>query len=255
MARHWNLLLQEEFIMKKIFTLTIFSLAALLSFADDGRNDGKLSITNLSKQDVRIEVDGRLINDVNNVVAIPGLSAGYHTVKVYRNKRNGNRIFNVTGKQQLLYSSTVTIKPRTELQITINRNGQTSMNEVRMPAGRGRGNGGYGRDRDRDNDWNDRNDVMNDRTFSVQLDALQRERFEATRFDIAQQLISRNYFTTAQVKQIAQTFSFDNNRLELAKKAYGKTVDKQYYAVLYDVLSSANSRRELATYMNNYRQG
>ena len=262
MARRWNLLLQEDFIMKKIFTLTVFSLVALLSFADDNRNDGKLSITNLGKQDIRVEVDGRLFDDVNNVVTIPELTAGYHTVKVYRNKQNGNRAYNVIGRKQLLYSSTVTIKPRTELQITLNRNGQASINEVRMNNGRGRGNGGYGRDdrdgrdrneRDWDNDRNDRYDVISDRTFTNQLEALQRERFEATRFDMAKQLIGRSYFTTTQVKQIAQTFSFENNRLELAKTAYSKTVDKQYYAVMYDVLSSANSRRELAQYMNDYR--
>jgi hypothetical protein len=42
-----------------------------------------LSITNLSRQDVIIEVDGRPYPDCNNALFLRDLTAGNHMVKVY----------------------------------------------------------------------------------------------------------------------------------------------------------------------------
>ena len=249
--------------MKKIFTLAIFSLVALFSFAEDHHKDGKLSVTNYSRQDIRVQVDGHFFNDRNNVVIIPSLSPGYHTVKVFRESGNRRGYFGRHRGNTVIYSKRIYVKPRFEVEVIIDRYGRTQVKESRLrdPWDRNQDRRGRNGDRRRDNDRDHRggrgndhyNAPMNPREFSLSMESLRREMFESARFGMALQLINRNVFTVDQVKQIVHTFSFENNRLELAKRAYGNTIDRKYYARMYEELDYANSRRDLAQYMNNYR--
>lgn len=121
-------------------------------------------------------------------------------------------------------------------------------------------NGDYG-DRDRDVRWNDRdsrdyngfNRAMSDIEFSRVLQSMQREWLENNKAKSASQVISANYFTTAQVKQMLQLFSFENLKLDLAKQAYTKTVDQRNYYMINDVFSSGSSQTELERYIRNIR--
>lgn len=60
---------------------------------------------------------------------------------------------------------------------------------------------------------------------------------------------SNNNFSSLQVKQLIELVSAESNRLQLAKTAYGRTVDPENYTVVYDVLSSQASKNELSEYI------
>jgi hypothetical protein len=60
------------------------------------------------------------------------------------------------------------------------------------------------------------------------------------------------YFTVAQAKQLIQLVSAENNRLELAKSAYGNITDPENFNQMYDVLTSQTSKNELSSYVNTY---
>ena len=45
----------------------------------------------------------------------------------------------------------------------------------------------------------------------------------------AEQIIHTNYLTVGQVKQLIALFNSEDNKLELAKLAYDKTVDQSDY--------------------------
>lgn len=141
---------------------------------------------------------------------------------------------------------------------------------------RGRNYGDYGdRDRtwnDRDTRWGDRDNrngggwdnnggygnggsfsrAMNDQEFDRVLDNISKERFENNMMRSATQVVSTNYFTAQQVRDLLQLFSSENNKLELAKLAYDKTVDQRNYYVVNDVFSFNGSRDELARYIRNH---
>ena len=140
---------------------------------------------------------------------------------------------------------------------------------------RGRNDGDYGdRDRNwngRDTRWGDRNNrngdygdnggygnngnfsrAMTDNEFNRVLDNISRERFENNMLKSATQIINSNYFTSGQVKEILQLFSFENNKLDLAKLAYDKTVDQRNYYVVNDVFSYNNSKEELARFIRSH---
>ena len=111
-------------------------------------------------------------------------------------------------------------------------------------------------DNGRDNrDFNDKGykNTINDYEFSNVLRSMEKEWFENNRTKSASQIISTNYFTAAQVKQLLQLFTFENNKLDLAKQAYGKTVDQRNYFMIDDVFSFSSSKDELARYIRSSR--
>jgi len=90
--------------------------------------------------------------------------------------------------------------------------------------------------------------VMDVRSFEMLKQALRRENFENSRLEIVKQTIDRNSFSAMQVRELCQLFAFENNKLDLAKYAYGHTVDRENYGVVYDVFAFKGSRDELGDY-------
>lgn len=122
-------------------------------------------------------------------------------------------------------------------------------------------NGKYGRgyDFDQDGQWGDYDNHegyasgMNDREFKNVLQAIQKEWLESNKLKSASQIVKGNNLTTAQVEQILLLFSFENNKLDIAKQAYANTVDKRNYSMLFDVFSFSSSKTELERYIQRYR--
>ncbi|MBI1343847.1 MAG: DUF4476 domain-containing protein [Terrimonas sp.] len=90
---------------------------------------------------------------------------------------------------------------------------------------------------------------MNDYAFSQAIQTIGREWFEADKLKKAEDIISTNRMSSSQVKQVVQLFSFENNKLALAKFAYANTVDKQNYYIMNDVFSFNSSKKELDNYI------
>ena len=260
--------------MKTIFTLVLLVITGA-AFA--GPNDGKLSITNLSNDRIIVEVDGRKynsrVNNNENIVLISALSTGYHTLKVYTATRRAvNR--NEMVKQTLIFQKSVNVKAKYHVDIVINRFGKVWLDELSMNDNKYEDSDGYSwydrsnndrnddryRDRDRNNDRDDRyNDdryaskPMNEQSFAALKETLTKERFDNSRLVIAKQVIDQNYFTTDQVKQLAQMYSFDNYKLDLVKYAYKNTVNKPDYFTLYEIFSFSSSKEDLANYIRQYK--
>ena len=243
--------------MKTISTLFIALLVSFSALA--GFDDSKLSITIAGNRSVRILVDDRNYNNQDNSITISNLAPGHHTVKIYyagNNNRNYNGRRGYGNNMQLLYSSQVYIKPRHHVDIIINRFGKALVDEQAISQNRN------GNDWD-DDDYYDRdprngrddyyNRPMNDHSFNAMKETLRRESFDNSRMSMAKQIIDRNYFTTEQVKQLMQFFSFDDKKLEIAKHAYRNTVDKGNYFILYDVFSFSHAKEQLAAYIRSYR--
>jgi hypothetical protein len=127
-----------------------------------------------------------------------------------------------------------------------NRNGDYGNN-----SGYGNNNGGYGTNGGYGNGGS-LTRAMSDNEFNRVLDNISRERGENNMMKSATQIISTNFFTSEQVKEMLQLFSFENNKLDLAKLAYDKTVDPRNFYVVNDVFSYGNSKDELARYIRNH---
>ena len=118
-----------------------------------------------------------------------------------------------------------------------------------------RDNRDYDNDRKNDDSRYDNNysQAMTNNDFAQAKESLRREWFENTRLETAKQIIDRSYFTSQQVKEMILLFTFENNRLDIAKYAYGKTVDKGNYFMVNDAFTFNNNKEALKEYIRQYK--
>jgi hypothetical protein len=220
--------------MKIFFTLSLLICTTLFVRAQS--IEGVISFTNLSRQDILIEVDGKQYADCGPAMTIRNLSHGLYKVKVY-----GKRFQRGNNKRPLLYDNTVWVKSRLYVDIIVNRFGRVFIDE-REINGR----------------WPDEDDppvirAMNDQLFQTFFQTISKENFDTSRMPMAQQVIDQNYFTAEQVKQLLPLFSFESNKLEMAQRLYGRTIDPQNYFIIYDVFDFSSTKDKLLEYVKNYK--
>jgi len=275
--------------MKIIFTLLLSTIFSLASMAYDGT---RLTVTSVSNNKMFVEVDGRRYNFDRNTVSISSIRPGTHTVRVLREmkRKAGRGLGNGNKREETIYNIKVTFREGYHFDILVNRFGKVLIDERRIdPNDEWYNEDDYvDRNDDRDKDWdngnynegdhddrdygnNDRDDrdnpgydddprydnnysrAMSITSFTQAKESLRREWFENTRLATARQIIDQNYFTSQQVKEMVLLFTFENNRLDIAKYAYGKTVDKGNYFMLNDAFTFNNNKEALKEYIRQYK--
>jgi Domain of unknown function (DUF4476) len=125
-------------------------------------------------------------------------------------------------------------------------------------GGNGGGNGGHNH-----NDHDDHNhgggnynppvnygpQAMNPNDFNAALSSIQRNSFENTRLQMAQQIGGINWLSTDQIAAICRLFSFDNTRLDFAKFAYSRCVDPQNYYRVNEVMQFSSNGSALSDFV------
>lgn len=261
--------------MKTIFTLLLSTLFSLSSMAYDGT---RLTVTSISNQKIFVEVDGRRYNLNDNTISLSNIRPGTHNVRVLKElkRKNGWNLGVWNKKEEVIYSIRLTLKSGYHFDILVNRFGKVMIDERRIDRNdewyndndyyddrdRNRDNEYDRDDRDYDDDRDNRdprdrqydnyNRAMNDRDFSMVKESLRKEWFENSRLVQAKQIIDQNNFTSQQVKDLMLLFTFENNRLEVAKYAYGKTIDKRNYFIVNDALTFSRNKELLNQYIQEY---
>ena len=234
--------------MKKFFTLLFASFFSLSLLAFDG---SRLSISSVTSSTLmKVEVDGRNFSLKDNSIILGYLTEGRHQVKITRTKNSGS----FRSKTEVIYNSSVFLKKGFHLDLTINRFGKVVMDEQRIDLN----NDWYNDEEDyynSDNDgWNNGNsNVMSAREFNDLKDQIRKEWFESNRLTSVKFIIDKNDVTTQQVKDLMLLFTFESNKLEVAKYAYCKTVDQRNYYQVNDVLGFSSSKEELARFLREPR--
>lgn len=243
--------------MKKISTLLfgMFLSLSLLAF-----NGSRLSISTVNNnRQLVVEIDGRRVMLRDNGITLRDLGYGYHTVKIYReifrgNGRDngfGNGRGNSFGRREILYNGSILLRDGFHTDITINRFGRVFTDERRMDR-----NEGWLEDDDGyyDGGFGNNAGAISNREFDQVKESLRKEWFDNNRLTSAKFIIDNNLFTTAQVKELMLLFNFDDKRLELAKYAYRRTVDRQNYYQVSELLVFSNSKDDLARFLRDFRQ-
>jgi len=245
--------------MKTIFTLVTSLFMSMAVFAA-AKPQSILTIKSVDNADIRVVLDGKRFDPNDNAIMFGSIDAGRHDIKIFRQRNNS--FFNMgREKYELVYNTTVDLKRRTHLFITIERNGRISMQENRVKKDWDWNDHSRKNDQDRGNygkgQWGDYDNHegyasgMSDRDFRNVLQAIDKEWLESNKLKSASQVVKMNNMTTAQVGQVLMLFSFENNKLEIAKQAYANTVDKKNYSRLFDVFSFNSSKAELERYIRS----
>lgn len=230
--------------MKRIFTLLLGSLFSLSLLAYDG---SRLSISTIgnSKVDFRVEVDGRRYDMKDHTVTLSNLSQGNHNIRIFRVMKNKNG-FNK--KQELVYATTVFLRRGFHLDITMNRFGKALVDERKIEKYDDWFDEGY--DDYYDDDFAE---IMSAQEFQQVKQAISKEWLESNKLNSVKFIIDKNFFSTMQVRELMSLFSFEKNKLEVAKYAYRKTVDKHNYFQVNDQLVFSSSKEELARFLRESR--
>ena len=94
---------------------------------------------------------------------------------------------------------------------------------------------------------------MDQQVFEQLKTTLQNESFDNSKLTMAKQAIGSNWVSTSQVKQLLELFSYEDNKLVLAKYAYPYTTDRNNYFLLYDGFTYSSSKEELAKFIRDYK--
>ena len=92
---------------------------------------------------------------------------------------------------------------------------------------------------------------MSDYDFNNLRQAIESKSFESTRMEIAKQVLSQRFVSTEQVMNLMNLLTFESSKLELAKFAYSKTVDKENYFRVNNAFTFESSIQELDDYIRN----
>jgi len=265
--------------MKTFFTLLLSTLFTLTSMAYDGT---RLTVTSISNNKIFVEVDGRRFDLNGNTVSLSNIRPGVHTVRVLREmkKRKGFNIDIWSKREEVIYSIRATMKNGYHFDILVNRFGKVMIDERRIDFnddwyddadddiyhGHDRNDRTYDDNNDSDYDRvnNDRNNRYDDNhnnysremgisEFNMAKESLRKEWFENSRLTMAHQIVDKNYFTSQQVKELLFLFTFENNRLDLAKYAYGNTIDKENYFIVNDAFTFNSNKDALARYIREFK--
>lgn len=87
--------------------------------------------------------------------------------------------------------------------------------------------------------------------FNAALSTLKNQAFEDSRMKTAKQIITANCLNVDQVMQIANLFSFDDNKLEFAKFAYDYCIEPRNYFKLNGIFSFSSNADELSDYVQS----
>lgn len=232
--------------MRTFFTLL---LATFLSSPAFAYGEGRLSISIAYPKNVVIVIDGRNYQPAaDRTIDLSNLRPGNHSVRIYNNNRYNNRYDGRNRIERPIYSATIEIRSFHHVDIMINRFGKALIDERDM-----RYADDYGDGRNDDDYRDDYNRPMSDRQFKQLVENIKNKWIVYQKMDAARDALKNEYFTTLQVRQILELFSTDNEKLELAKLAYNRTVDRRRFYTLYDVFSFRSSREELERYIKERR--
>ncbi|HEY8894336.1 MAG TPA: hypothetical protein VIM79_05960 [Niastella sp.] len=134
--------------MKRIFTLALTLTALLFSVtsfaADHPRPDSKVAIRSNSDAYIQVFIDGRQYNVNQNGFLVDNIRSGRHRIEVFKVENYGM----FRRRPQMVYSSTMDVRPWESLNININRFERVFVDTRFDRDDRGRDDRYYGNDRD-----------------------------------------------------------------------------------------------------------
>jgi Domain of unknown function (DUF4476) len=92
---------------------------------------------------------------------------------------------------------------------------------------------------------------MSANTLGSVVAQIKKQSFEDNKVNIVKQALASNCISASQVKKLMGEFSFEENKLKIAKMCYAKTTDKNNYFTLNDAFSFSSSADELHTFLES----
>ncbi len=93
--------------------------------------------------------------------------------------------------------------------------------------------------------------AMADTDYNDMLKSVKKESLESTKLEMAKTFFGNQHLSSAQVLGIVKVFSLENSKVNFAKFAYSRTIDKPNYYKVYDAFSLSGSKKDMSEYIKN----
>lgn len=232
----------------KRFIIAAFSL--IVQIASAKHNEAVLNLRMNDNSPFEIRLDGKPYFSNGPTLQIAGLRAGEHRLEVFQPKR-----FRYELQMMHAFSGFVVLTANAESFVTVHgRRGQVTFDRIVAFAPRRPQlpppapvcpsvqpefypAGPIGPQ------------PMNAYDFSQLKHTIAQANFESTKLNIFRQALAYNNFTSQQVLELMDVFWFESSKLEVAKLAYDRTVDRNNYYIVNNGFSFSSSVNQLSDYV------
>lgn len=96
---------------------------------------------------------------------------------------------------------------------------------------------------------NDCSTPISDNDVELEIKKIKAHDFEEAKKEILEKFLVGNCFTSDQIRIILVNLSFEEHKLELAKKAYDHVTDKENYGIISSVFEFDDAKNELIEFI------
>ncbi len=229
--------------MKKVIFTLLIQILVTISVAQ--AQGSVLNLRTTGNYLFAVQVDNQYVSAPDRNFTIQNLSPGNHFVRIFRTRAGHNL--------REVYSGYVNIPFNSSVNTVYERNGRIRIVNILALAPI------YTYpDNHCNNPYPTQVVYQNvitpicDADFNQLLHTLNNINFDSSRLSVAKQIISNQHLSTDQVIRIMDLFTFDSSKLEFAKYAYGRTVDRNRYFQTYNSFTFNSSVDELSEYIARY---
>jgi hypothetical protein len=240
----------------------------------------EISVSTADNSRFVLTVDNYYFGTPSSTFNVSNLSAGYHRVKMMR---QGVLVNGRSVPMEVVYDGYVNVPADARVVAVSPASGMLNITSIVSlftggnPYGGGwgtPGNGGWGYD-----PWGGNNTPdygygnggynnggygnngwfppvpqgMSQTDFDALKATIARQGFESNKQSITMQALQSNKVTARQVKELMSLMSYESTKLEIAKAAYAKTIDRQNYYIVNEAFGYSSSSDELARFINGYQ--
>lgn len=244
--------------MKKMFTMMAAIMITAIAIAQNFNSVLNFRLQNNAP--FALYINGIMASNFSNRATIENLRPGRHQISVAVMPNNprghGNR------NMQTVFSGWITIAPNNVVYASLNRFNQINIEHSYAIHQNRRWRHQLYQQPNRWNDYTDYNqpivtepympiqlEIIDAVSFQQLKETMRNTSFESTRQSVLNQASNGYWFTTHQVKELISLFSFESTKLDVAKRMYDRTVDKQNYFTVNQVFSFNSSVEDLTQYL------
>lgn len=265
--------------MKKIFTLAFSILISSSIFAA-----AEFFIKINSSGNYSVSLNNQKMTSNNNIFRFFDLYDGNYVLKIYENGYNGRLIYNKPVNIKNGFRTVAELDKYSGLKIidripyvqtnwyidnlviyqnqsSWNNNGPSTNMPPKPGCGNGWNNGNTNGNFPNNNPYNfpfgngipgySNGNLLDDTSLQSLISTMKKQIFEDKMLETAKTALKNRTMQTNQVHQLLEQFTFEQNKLELAKYCYDKTTDQQNYYILYNDFVFNNYSSQLDKYINS----
>lgn len=243
--------------MKKFLLLAMFVFFCLETFAQQ-RAD--LTIATTGNGNLRIRLNGRKLTLKDRSVTFENVNPGNYSLSIFQLQRRNNGIIDYVE----VYNNTIRLTAGKHTELTVLRFGKVVWDEGFISNddwndgwNNGNNNGGWGNQGNGNNLGGNNNNGYNNfvevtpQMFTSIKAQVEQSMGDNNKLITARAVMKNKWFTVLQIKEIANLFASENNKLPFVKNAYENCMEKHLYFSLGELFTFNSYKQDFMKWLGD----